>query len=90
VTAANKSKESLVESAGSYGKEICEGIPFVGSVVSFIDSILDSVYTKMREEKYDYKITAISRIISEKATLEEDISPCIAKAALEITRAKSG
>jgi len=73
----------------SYAESMVKSLAFVGGVIAILDDIIDNIYEKIKENRLNNKVTIIEGIIKAKFTIEEDISICIAKAALYITNAKA-
>ncbi len=77
-----------VKKAASLAAEVAKGIPFVGSIVVVLDKIIDSIYEAVKEHRSENKVNAINKVIQAKFGTEDDISSCIGKLALVVTKAK--
>ena len=82
----NKVLVEGLKKAAEVGKEIAKGIPFVGSVIGGLDKVVDIIYGKYKEKKFDYKVKIVNLFIQKKFIMEEDISLDIGKLAIDMAK----
>ena len=81
-------KESLLikgaKKLASFGADIASGIPVIGSILGVMDSIIDTIYTTVKERRFEDRVNKINKIIQSKLGLEDDISIKLAKVSLAL------
>jgi superkiller protein 3 len=85
-------KESLIvkglQKVVSWGTKLAEGVPFVGGIISGIDSIIDDAYSMRKERILQNKINVITQFVIDNNDTDDELSLKLAKTAIEITKAK--
>ena len=71
------------------GSAIAEGVPFAGGILSGIDRIVDSACNFVNERRFEHRMNILTKYIIESNETEEDLSLRVAKASIEITKAKT-
>ena len=75
----------IFEKVGQAGKEIAKTIPFAGTAIAAIESIVGICWDYYKEESYQARVDAINLIIKEKISTEDDISAIVGKLAIQVT-----
>ena len=93
VVATNTQKYLLIGSDLFFGNNsIAQKIPIVGGLFSAINGAIKAITNNKLAKKFNDRVSAINQIIifnnDSSAILQEDMSLCIAKASLEITKKK--
>lgn len=56
-----------------YALKLGQSLPIIGSIVSILDNIVDSVYTGVNGRKLENKKTVVNNIIKAKLNSEEEL-----------------
>ncbi len=78
----------IFESTLEAGKEIAKSIPFVGTAIAALDSIIGTAWGMYKDMAIDARIDAINLIIKEKIETEDDISAVFGKLAINCAYAR--
>jgi hypothetical protein len=70
------------------GKDIAKSVPFAGTAITAIESLVGICWEMYKEESYSARVDAINLIIREKISTEDDISTLIGKMAIQVTYAR--
>jgi len=77
-----------VSAAGKLATSLTSQIPFVGSVINGLDSVIDGLVDIYKKRTIQDKANKISNIIIISCPTDEDLSISLAKSALDITKFK--
>lgn len=72
-----------VSKAAECATELAKGLPLIGGLVGMVDKVIDSIYGKIKQNRFENKVKAINKVIESKFGIEEDISINVAKLALK-------
>lgn len=78
----------IFEKVASVGKDIAKSVPFAGTAITAIESIVGICWEMYKEQAYQARVDAINSIIKEKISTEDDISTLIGKMAIQVTYAR--
>ncbi len=85
-------KDQLIEigakKAANFAIENGKELPIVGSLISLLDDMVDSIFDSINEHKFDNKKSSINNIIISKLKSEQEISKTIGLAGIGIIEIK--
>ena len=85
-------KENFIVSGIKFTTKLAGNLPIFNGIVDTIDSIVDGIYGAVKDKRFEDRVNAINMIImlnkDPKAQLDDELNLCIAKAAVEIAKAK--
>ncbi len=85
-------KDQLIETGAkkvaNFAIEAGKALPIVGSLISLLDDMVDSIFDCINEHKFNNKKTSINNIIVSKLNSEQEISKTIGLAGIGIIELK--